>query len=57
MNAIGGLLTILVTYYAYQWGSGHKKQPNGVVVFIVMALSFITTVPAYYIGRHHRGAK
>lgn len=57
MQAIGALITIIVTFYAYQWGVGHKKQPNGAVVFVVMALSVITTVPAYFIGRNNREVK
>lgn len=54
MNALSGLLCIYMTYLAYQWGVGHKKRPNAFIVFCVIALSFITTVPAYYIGRHNK---
>lgn len=57
MNAIGAVLGIYVTYLAYQWGVGHKKMPNGFIVFCAMALSAITTIPAYYIGKHNRGDK
>lgn len=52
MPAISALLAILLGYYAYQWGSGNKKQPHPVVFFLVMAASLIVTIPAYYIGRH-----
>ncbi len=57
MQAFGSLITILVGYYAYQWGSGHKKQPHPVIFFPVMALALIVTIPAYYIGKNHKAGK
>lgn len=54
MNAIGALLAIYCTYLAYQWGAGHRKQPSGIVIFLVMALCVLTTIPAYYIGKHNK---
>jgi len=54
MSILGLVVTALATYYAYQWGSGQKEQPHGLVVFCVMIVSVFFTVPAYYIGKHNR---
>lgn len=55
MNPVSAVLLILVTYYAYEWGAEHKKRPHIVWFVIVMAISVITTVPAYYIGKRKLG--
>lgn len=57
MNGIAAVIVIICAYYAYQWGSGQKKEPNGIVMFLVMISSLIVTLPAYYLGKRKLNKK